>query len=84
MTQSYLELRDRTRARDRSLYEKVMTLEEAAGLVADGDHVALADFDRRKDQRFWRGLRGLLPVWDELIERFNRETGLGGRAGRAA
>jgi hypothetical protein len=46
--------------------------------------VALADFDRRKDQRFWRGLRGLLPVWDELIERFNRETGLGGRAGRAA
>ena len=46
--------------------------------------VALADFDRRKDQRFWRGLRGLLPVWDEMIERFNRETGLGGRAGRAA
>ena len=46
--------------------------------------VALADFDRRKDQRFWRGLRGLLPVWDEMIERFNRETGLAGRAGRAA
>ena len=41
MTQSYLELRERTRARDRSLHEKVMTLEEAAGLVADGDHVAL-------------------------------------------
>jgi len=37
----------------------------------------LADFDRRKDQRFWTGLRDLLPVWDELIDRFNRETGLG-------
>ena len=39
--------------------------------------VELADFDRRKDQRFWTGLRDLLPVWDELIDRFNRETGLG-------
>jgi hypothetical protein len=39
--------------------------------------VALADFDRRKDPRFWTGLRDLLPVWDELIDRFNRETGLG-------
>ena len=46
--------------------------------------VALADFDRRRDQRFWRGLRDLLPVWDELIEGFNRATGLGGRSGRAA
>ena len=46
--------------------------------------IALADFDKRRDQRFWTGLRDLLPVWDELIERFNRDTGLGGRTGRAA
>ena len=39
--------------------------------------IALADFDRRKDQRFWTGLRDLVPVWDEMIARFNRETGLG-------
>ena len=39
--------------------------------------VELADFDQRKDQHFWTGLRDLLPVWDELIDRFNRETGLG-------
>jgi glutaconate CoA-transferase subunit A len=39
--QSYLELRRRTQARDRSLREKVMSLEEAASLVKDGDHVAL-------------------------------------------
>lgn len=41
MTKSYLELREETRARDRSLRDKVMTLEEAAALVKDGDHVAI-------------------------------------------
>jgi len=38
--------------------------------------IALADFDRRRDRAFWRDLRDLLPVWDELIEAFNRDTGL--------
>ena len=37
----YLALREETQARDRSLREKVMSLEEAASLVNDGDHVAL-------------------------------------------
>ena len=46
--------------------------------------IPLADFDRRKDQRFWTGLRELLPVWDHLIEVFNRETGLADVASRAA
>ena len=46
--------------------------------------IPLADFDRRKDQRFWTGLRELLPVWDHLIEVFNRETGLADLASRAA
>ena len=41
MTKSYIELRRETAARDRSLRDKVMSLEEAAALVADGDHVAL-------------------------------------------
>ena len=41
MTKSYLELRRETAARDRSLREKVMTLEDAAAVVNDGDHVAL-------------------------------------------
>lgn len=36
--------------------------------------VELADFDRRRDQSFWRGLHGLVPVWDELITQFNRDT----------
>jgi glutaconate CoA-transferase subunit A len=37
----YEELRSRTASRDRGLREKVMSLEEAASLVNDGDHVAL-------------------------------------------
>ena len=41
MTQSYLDLRAATKARDRSLREKIMTLEEAVGLVNDGDSVAI-------------------------------------------
>jgi glutaconate CoA-transferase subunit A len=41
VTKSYSELRQETEARDRSLREKVMSLEEAANLVADGDHVAI-------------------------------------------
>ena len=41
MTQAYLELRRRTAERDRSLREKVMSLEEAAKLVKDGDKVGI-------------------------------------------
>ncbi len=37
--------------------------------------IGLADFDRRRDQGFWDGLLDLIPVWDEMIERFNRDTG---------
>lgn len=37
----YLTLREETAARDRSLREKVMSLEDAASLVHNGDHVAL-------------------------------------------
>jgi len=41
LTQAYLELRRRTVERDRSLREKVMSLEEAANLVKDGDKVGI-------------------------------------------
>ncbi len=33
--------------------------------------ISLEDFDRRRDQSFWDGLSALVPVWDEMIERFN-------------
>ncbi len=41
MTETYLDLRAATQVRDRSLREKVMTLEAAAALVQNGDHVAV-------------------------------------------
>ena len=36
--------------------------------------VALKDFDARRQQAFWRNLRGLLPVWDEMITEFNARS----------
>ena len=33
--------------------------------------VPLADFEARRRQQFWTGLRDLIPVWDGLIDEFN-------------
>jgi|TARA_Y100000310_G_scaffold328339_1_gene396330 glutaconate CoA-transferase subunit A len=41
LPKTYQKLRDETAVRDRSLREKVMTLEEAASFVSDGEHVAI-------------------------------------------
>lgn len=41
LVKSYQDLRSDTTARDRGLREKVMSLEEAAKLVSDGDHVGV-------------------------------------------
>jgi cysteine synthase len=38
--------------------------------------VSLADFEARRDQRFWTALRDLLPAWDTMITEFNQRTGL--------
>jgi cysteine synthase A len=38
--------------------------------------VPLDDFDRRRDQGFWRSLQAAIPRWDALIERFNAEAGV--------
>ena len=38
--------------------------------------VPLDEFDRRRDQSFWAGLRDVLPRWDALIEEFNAEAGV--------
>ena len=37
--------------------------------------VAISDFDRRRDQRFWRELVDSVPIWDRCIEEFNLEVG---------
>ena len=38
--------------------------------------VALADFDKRRDQAFWRQLTELVPVWDRMIEDVNSAAGV--------
>ncbi|MBT8208136.1 MAG: pyridoxal-5'-phosphate-dependent protein subunit beta, partial [Acidimicrobiia bacterium] len=37
--------------------------------------VSVDDFDARRDQSFWDGLRPLTDTWDELITEFNGHTG---------
>jgi len=37
--------------------------------------VSLEDFEKRRHQEFWRGLRGHLDEWDAGIAEFNRATG---------
>ncbi len=36
--------------------------------------VSLADFEARRQQKFWTGLRELVPVWDRLIDEFNQRV----------
>ena len=38
--------------------------------------VSVQDFDRRKDQAFWRGVGGSASEWDRLITEFNGEAGI--------
>jgi len=40
--------------------------------------IALADFERRRSQTFWTGLHALVPLWDEMITAFNRDSGMAG------
>jgi hypothetical protein len=44
--------------------------------------VRFDDFEKRKDQSFWRGLIDSIPAWDRLIENFNAEAGLSRSAAR--
>ena len=41
--------------------------------------IPLEDFERRRSQSFWRGLRDLIPVWDGMIAEFNDRTGMSAR-----
>jgi len=36
--------------------------------------ISVDDFDRRKNQSFWRGLVANIPSWDLLIQQFNAEV----------
>jgi hypothetical protein len=38
--------------------------------------ISIEDFDRRKDQDFWREIAGSTREWDRLITEFNGEAGV--------
>jgi cysteine synthase len=57
-------------ARDR---ERIFNLGYYTWVEQQG--VAIGEFTTRRSQAFWRGLRGLLGVWDELIGEFNERSG---------
>ncbi|MFZ4577056.1 MAG: pyridoxal-5'-phosphate-dependent protein subunit beta [Myxococcota bacterium] len=38
--------------------------------------VSLPEFIARRDQKFWRDLRKVVPEWDRLINEFNAESGV--------
>ena len=38
--------------------------------------VPLPEFERRRDQAFWRGLRAAVPLWDQRIREFNADVGV--------
>ncbi len=38
--------------------------------------VSIEEFEARRSQDFWVGLRKLIPVWDKMIEEFNAESGV--------
>jgi len=38
--------------------------------------VTVGEFNVRRDHRFWRGLRDILPAWDAMIDEFNARTGV--------
>jgi hypothetical protein len=44
--------------------------------------VHFEDFEKRKDQAFWRELIDSIPAWDRLIESFNAEAGVARNSSR--
>lgn len=45
--------------------------------------VSLEEFEQRRSQSFWKGLRARLPEWDAAIDEFNAQTGMAQRFGSA-
>jgi cysteine synthase A len=44
--------------------------------------VRFDDFEKRRDQSFWRGLIDSIPAWDRLIDQFNAEAGVARNSAR--
>jgi hypothetical protein len=45
--------------------------------VGRAQGTSIEDFEVRRDQAFWRGLRERVPGWDASIAAFNERAGTG-------
>ncbi len=61
---------DHTLELDRPGRERIFNLGYYTWVEQQG--VSLADFDIRRDQAHWDGMMDLVPVWDDMIEAFNK------------
>ena len=66
--------RERARARVPSERRRIFNLGYYTWVEQQG--VSVEDFDRRKDQSFWRDVAASAPAWDRLIQDFNAEAGV--------
>jgi cysteine synthase len=66
-TDHYLQVGERDR-------ERIFNLGYFTWVEQQG--VSIEDFTVRRSQRFWRGLRDLLPRWDGMIQELNERSGL--------
>jgi len=60
-----------TSVRDR---ERILNLGYYTWVEQQG--VSVEKFEMRRQQGFWRRLRDLVPVWDQMIGEFNQRTGV--------
>ncbi|MBL93708.1 MAG: Cysteine synthase [Alphaproteobacteria bacterium MarineAlpha3_Bin5] len=54
---------------DRLSRERIFNLGYYTWVEQQG--VSVVEFDARRQQNYWDQLMGLIPIWDELIDRFN-------------
>ena len=55
--------------------DTIVAIATPPGRGGEQQGVSVEDFDRRKDQDFWRSLVDSIPAWDRLIQDFNAEAG---------
>ena len=55
----------------RMTVSEYLTVSENASTLG----VSIPDFEARRSQEWWEGLRSLVGTWDEMIEQFNADTG---------
>ena len=86
MTNTTASLRQRDRVADvsdRALGRAVVLnrlFELLAAVNSPLHRPPIVDFWSEREEEFWRGLHALVPQWDEMIEAFNRDSGMAAAA----